>query len=139
MSRINIGRLFLGGLVAGVVANALDYVTNMYLMKEEMDDMVQRLNLVPETVDASFRTWIVVDFILGLLLVFTYAGFRPRFGPGPKTAVVASVTVWAAASAMVAGFAAMGLFTEQAFIKGAALTLVTSVVAGLVGASLYKE
>jgi len=139
MARMNTGRLILGGLVAGVVANGLDYVINAFLMKREMDDLIQRLNLNQIVVNDSMLTWVIVDFVWGLLLVFTYAAMRPRFGPGPKTAVVSGATLWIAACAMFAGLASMGIYTEQAFIKSAALTFVSTMAASLVGAAVYKE
>ncbi len=48
MSRINTTGVILGGAVAGVVANALDYVINSYLMVNESTEMMQRLNLKPD-------------------------------------------------------------------------------------------
>lgn len=139
MGRINTGRVVLGGLVAGVVANALDFVINEYLMKEEGADMAQRLNLSEATLQSSVMTWIVVDFIWGLLLVFAYAAFRPRFGPGPKTAIVSGVTLWFAVCIMFGGLMSMGIFTLPGFIKYSALTLVSSLSASLAGAAIYRE
>ena len=83
MGRINVSRLLIGGLAAGVVANALDYVINAYLMQAEGEDMMVRLNLSAEVVRSSATAWVIVDLIYGLLLVFVYAAMRPRFGPGP--------------------------------------------------------
>lgn len=136
---MNIPRILLGGLIAGVVANAGDYVINMYLMAEEGAAMVQRLNLSAANVDASLMTWVIVDVILGLLLVFTYAGFRPRFGPGPRTAVIAGVTIWLAVCAVFAGLMSMGVYTQQAYIKSSILTLANTLVASLAGAYFYRE
>lgn len=139
MSGINVGRVLVGGLVAGVVANAIDYAINRYLMVDESSEMIARLNLNPETVAASATTWIVVDFIWGLLLVFTYAGIRPRFGPGPKTAVIAGVILWLAVAVTMAGLMAMGVFTQQAWMKSSALYLVSALAASIAGAAVYKE
>lgn len=139
MGRINIGRLALGGVVAGVVGNALHFVTGMYLLKVETTDMIQRLNLSAANVDGSAATWIIVDFIWGLLLVFTYAGIRPRFGPGPGTAAIAGVVLWLGTASVFAGLTAMGFYTQQAFIKQAALNLIVTVVAGMAGSYFYKE
>ena len=83
MTRINIGRVILGGIVAGIVANAGDFVINTYLIPDDMTQLAQRLGLDKAKVDGSMSTWIVVDFAWGLLLAFTYAAIRPRFGPGP--------------------------------------------------------
>jgi hypothetical protein len=136
---MNIGRILLGGLIAGIVANAGDYVINMHLMAEEATAMVQRLNLSTAAVDGSLVTWIVVDLIWGLLLVFTYAGFRPRFGPGPRTAVIAGVTIWLAVCAVFAGLMSMGIYTQQAYLKSSALTLANTLLASLAGAYFYRE
>ena len=139
MSGINVSRVAIGGLAAGVVANALDYVINTYLMHAEGIDMVQRLNLPADAWQVAMVTWIVVDFIWGLLLVFAYAAMRPRFGPGPGTAVIAGLVLWAAVTAVFAGLTSTGIYTEQAYIKNSALFLVSTMAASLVGAYLYKE
>jgi len=139
MGRINTARLLLGGIVAGVIANGLDYVTNAILMKTEMDDMITRLNLDRTVVEGAFVTWIVVDFVWGILLVFAYAAMRTRFGPGPKTAVVSGVTLWLAVCAVFAGLSAMGIFTQEAFLKNSGLSLITVLLASLAGAAIYKE
>jgi hypothetical protein len=139
LGRINVGRVVLGGFVAGIVANALDYVINAFLMREEGADMAQRLNLSQAALESSVMVWIVVDFIWGLLLVFTYAAVRPRFGPGPKTAVISGITLWFAVCIMFGGLMSMGIFTLPAFMKYSALTLVSSLSASLAGAAIYRE
>jgi hypothetical protein len=139
VGRINTGRVVLGGLVAGVVANALDFVINAFLMKEEGADMAQRLNLSQAALDSSLPVWIGVDFIWGLLLVFTYAAFRPRFGPGPKTAAISGFTLWFAVCIMFGGLMSMGIFTTPGFIKASGLTLISALSASLAGAALYQE
>jgi hypothetical protein len=80
-----------------------------------------------------------VDFIWGFLLVFTYAALRPRFGPGPKTAVIGAILPWIAISLLEAQISAMGVVTPLYYVKGAALYLVSAILASLVGAALYKE
>lgn len=139
MSGINIGRVLIGGLVAGLVANGLDYVINEFLMVDEMSAMAARLNLSSEKLAASMWTWIVVDFIWGILLVFAYAAIRPRFGPGPKTAITSGLMLWMGVTAVFAGLMAMGIFTQQAYLKSSALALVSTLVPSLVGARIYQE
>jgi glucan phosphoethanolaminetransferase (alkaline phosphatase superfamily) len=139
LGRINTGRVVLGGLVAGVVANALDYVINAYLMAEEGADMAQRLNLSQDVMQSSTYVWVGVDMIWGLLLVFTYAAFRPRFGPGPKTAILSGFTLWFAVCIMFGGLMSMGIFTLPGFIKYSALTLISALAASLAGAAIYQE
>jgi hypothetical protein len=139
MSRINLGRVVIGGLVAGIVANAFDFVFNTYMLVDESAAMVSRLNLNSARVQSSVTTWIVVDFLWGLLLVFTYAAIRPRFGPGPKTAVIGGITIWLAVTVTFAGLMSMGVFTQAAYVKSSALYLISALAASLAGAALYKE
>ena len=139
MGRINVARLIIGGLAAGVVANALDYVINTYLMVNEGTEMMQRLNLRADVMESSMYTWIAVDFIYGMVLVFAYVAMRPRFGPGPKTAVIAGMSFWIAFTAVFAGLTAMGIYTQQAFMKNAALAIVSTLAPILVGAAIYRE
>jgi len=136
---INIGRVLMGGLAAGVVANAIDYVINAYLLANEAQEMVQRLNLRADLAEASKWTWMGFDFVYGLLVVFTYAAIRPRFGPGPQTALIAGICYWVGFTGIFAGLTAMGMYTTPAFGKGALFTLASSLVPALVGAAIYKE
>lgn len=139
MGRINIGRVAIGGIVAGIVANAFDFVINTYLMADGMAAMAQRLNLDQAAMQASTPVWILVDVLWGILLVWTYAAMRPRFGPGPRTALVSGFAIFIAVTMIMVGFTAMGLFTRDMFIKGTFFSLVSTAAASLAGAALYKE
>ena len=141
MAGINYGRVVLGGLAAGVVANVCDTITAMFILADDMQGMVQRLNLDLRVVDSAgvATTWLVVDFIYGTLIVWTYAAIRPRLGAGPKTAATAGVVLYLAVTVVLFGFQRMGVFTPDLFLKSAALSLVTSVLASLAGGYVYKE
>jgi hypothetical protein len=141
MAGINYGRVVIGGLAAGVVANVMDFISANVLLADDMARMAQRLNLnqallASPTVALS---WIAVDFVYGFLLVFAYAAIRPRFGPGPGTAVRAGLLLWAAVAVVLFGFTSMGVFTPDLFHKSSAFALISSVAAALTGAFLYKE
>ena len=136
MSGINVGRVIVGGFVAGVVANVFDFVITSYLLAGELEGMCARLNLHTEP---SIWVFVVVDLVWGLLLVFTYAAIRPRFGAGPKTAILSGVLPWLAISLLEAQINAIGITTVTFYVKGVAFYLVSAVVASLIGAALYKE
>jgi hypothetical protein len=141
VTKINTGRVIAGGLVAGVVANLLDFVWYQFLMGPDMEVMIQRLGLNRTVVESGTlaATWVVVDFVYGILLVWTYAAFRPRCGPGPATAVYAALVPFAAVTLFMYGYTAMGIFTMNAFVKGTVFFFVTSVAAALAGGSVYRE
>jgi hypothetical protein len=138
MSRINSARVVLAGLAAGVVANGLDFVIGMILQDDQIAQ-AQRLGLDPAALEASVPVWIVVNFIYGLLLAFTYAAIRPRFGPGPKTAVIAGVVLFLTVTSILTGFMAMGMFMQDVFMKSAALQLISTLAASLTAGAVYRE
>lgn len=139
MSGINVRRLILGGIIAGLVSNGFDFVITRYLMANEFASMLARLNVDEATAQAWIPLFAFADFAWGFLLVFTYAAIRPRFGPGPTTAFIGGVMVWLALVIGVLILLAIGLHTPQSFLKSAVLYLVSAVAASLAGASLYSE
>lgn len=139
MSGINIRRVILGGLVAGLVANGFDFVITSYLMTSEFAAMLARVNVSEEAVRSWIWVFAVADFLWGLLLVFTYAAIRPRFGPGPRTAIIGAVILWLAFAIAVLVLMAIGLHTPQSYLKSSVLYLVSALVSSIVGAALYKE
>lgn len=138
---INTGKVIAGGLLTGLVLNLFDITENMTVFAAENEAMLKRLNLNPAiATDFSYAIpWIVVDFVMGLVVVFTYAGLRPRFGPGPKTAIIAASILWLAVTSVLFGFTSMGVFTQSMMIKGSLLSLVNVVIASVVGAWVYTE
>ena len=136
---INILRVILGGLVAGVVANVFDFVITTQLMATEFDSMLARLNLARTATDQWIGVFATADFIWGFLLVFTYAAIRPRFGPGPKTALIAGSMLWLVVLIFGVLLLAMTLHTPMSYLKSSAFYLVSAWASSLAGAALYKE
>jgi hypothetical protein len=141
MASINTGRVVVGGLVGGVVANACDFLWNMTVLKDDLTTMAQKFGADPAAAQSmsAWAPWIAIDFVLGLLTVFTYAAMRPRFGPGPKTALIAGVTLYLAITAILYGFTSMGMMSMGAFGRGSATALVTTILGSLAGAAVYQE
>jgi hypothetical protein len=141
MASINLGRVVAGGLAAGVVANAIDFVTNTYVLASDIAAWAPTRNLDPAAMNSGpvAATWIVVDLIFGLLVVSTYAAMRPRFGAGPKTAILAGLALWVAVTIVLFGFTQMGVFSMALFVKGSICALINTLAASVVGAAVYKE
>lgn len=90
---MNYARIVLGGLVAGVVLNVGEFVLNEVVMKEQMAEMFRRFD-IPAPSGSFIAVAVILTFSLGVLIVMLYAMIRPRFGPGPKTAICAALIVW---------------------------------------------
>ena len=141
MTGINTGKVLVGGLVAGIVANIIDAASNFLILANDMKAMMARLNLDPAVMEstAGIAAWVLVDLLFGILVVFTYAAMRPRFGPGPKTAIVAGFTLFCAVTFVMYGLSSMGLMTSDLFLKSSACSLVSVLVSSVAGAAVYKE
>ena len=141
MASINTGKVVAGGLLAGLVANAFDFVTNTYLLAPDWQALAVAHNMDPAamTSPAVAGTWIAVDFAFGILLVLTYAAIRPRFGAGAKTAIYAGLMVYIAPTLVLFGFTMMGMLTMTLFMKGSVASLFSTLIPSVAGASIYKE
>jgi len=49
---------------------------------------------VAEPGGSTLAVFVVFTFLIGALLVWLYAAMRPRFGPGPRTALYTGFAVW---------------------------------------------
>jgi len=141
MSAINTGKVVTGGLIAGLVMNVLDMINGMFIMAEDFRANAIRLGLDPAMAESAvgITTWVVIDFIFGVLAVWTYAAMRPRFGAGPKTAVNAAIALWLAVSLVMFGLTTGGLFPLALFVKITLISLVFTVVGTVAGAKFYSE
>ena len=141
MASINTGKVIAGGLLAGVVMNVCDTAWNFTVMSADMTAMAQKFGMDPATLWSLSAAvpWIVVDFVLGLLVVWNYAAMRPRFGPGPKTALLAGFVPLVAISAVLSGFTSMGMMSSATFAKGTLTSIVTMALASVAGAWAYSE
>jgi hypothetical protein len=139
---INTQKVLVGGLVAGVVLTGIDFLVNGLLLADHHRAAMDALNpALAANMEGSgaLAGVIVIDIVFGILLVWTYAAMRPRFGAGPKTAAIAGVQVWLVAALLHAFLTMVGMFTWSYFLLGAVSALVMFVVATVVGAMLYKE
>jgi hypothetical protein len=142
MASINSGRVVTAGLLSGLVMNICDMAWNFTVMKDDMTAMAQKFGVDPNAA-MSFSgalPFILIDFLTGLLVVWTYAAIRPRFGPGPKTALLAAFVPFAAVELVLYAFtSALGMMPMSAFLRGSATAVVTMALGGLVGGWAYSE
>lgn len=141
MGRINLGKVLVGGLVAGAVMNVCDFVTYTIILVADFQANALQLHLDPAamTSPAAMTTFITGDFLFGIVLVWSYAAIRPRFGGGPRTAIYAALTLFAAVTVATFGLSVMGMIPIALFVKSSIFSLVTTILATVVGAWLYTE
>jgi hypothetical protein len=139
MGKINVGRVILGGLLAGLIINVSESLLNLVVIADAMELALRQLN-VPPAGGGTVAIFVVFAFLLGIITVWLYAAIRPRFGPGPKTAVLAGFFVWLLAYLWpVLGDGLMGLFDPGLLVLAAVWGLFEIIIAALAGGWVYRE
>lgn len=142
MGRINWGRVFLGGLLAGVVIDIGEYLFHVVLFKDQVAEMMRAMGKDPASVMSgnAIVIWNILGFLAGIGAVWGYAAIRPRFGAGAKTAMIAGVAVWYFSRFLGAiGEMNMGMASQKMITTGLVWGLVEIVIATIAGAWAYKE
>jgi hypothetical protein len=140
MGKINLGRVILGGIIAGIVADLLGFLVDGMLLASKWNDGMKRLGQG----DVSTNQIILFNLLGlagGIALIWIYAAIRPRFGAGVKTAVYAGLTFWVV-GVLIPNLSFMwvtGLFGRRLTSYTTAGALVEIVVAAIAGAAVYKE
>ena len=139
MGNINLGRVVLGGIVAGIIVNAFEFVLNGVLLAQQWPDLMASINR-PVLGVREIVCFNIFGFAMGLVAVWTYAAIRPRFGAGPRTALYAALLTWVTGYVFVdLTPTIMGVFPMSMTWMLIGVGLVEIVVATIVGAWLYKE
>ncbi len=140
MGKINMGRVILGGLVAGIVFNILGYVVDGLLLAPQWADGMKALGR------SDFSTnqivgFNIIGFANGIFAVWLYAAIRPRYGAGPKTAIFAGLMLWAIGVLLpnAAFMGVFGLFGSRLTAATTGAGILTAVISTLAGAAVYKE
>lgn len=140
MAHTNRGRVLLGGLLAGVVINIFEFVTNGVVLRADWAQAMQALGKAPSPSGSAIAIYNVWGFLVGIAAVWIYAAIRPRYGAGAATAVRAGVVTWGLASllASLANYPS-GLFPTRLLVITSAVAFVEIIIATVLGAWLYKE
>ena len=141
MGKMNVPRIILGGVVAGILCFIGDGIVHGVILRDRWAQVMA--NLGRKTVEeqpSHMVYYAVYDLAKAMIGVWLYAAIRPRFGPGPRTAVIASIVTWA----LVLPIPLLGLIPSGFFGRRFALIwtidgLFVMVIAIVIGAWLYRE
>ena len=139
MPQLNLKRVLLGGLIAGVLLNLTEGFFNVVLFGKEMEVAFKAMNLPPLSSGAMYF-YTLWGFVQGLVSVWLYAVLRDRFKAGPGTAVLAGLVVWVLAYAYpILSFGFMHMSPWR--LTGISLlwTVIEAPAATVLGAWFYRE
>ncbi|MEQ8331402.1 MAG: hypothetical protein RH859_13165 [Longimicrobiales bacterium] len=137
-SRIDVGRVVLGGLLAGLIINTGETVLNAFFLGAHYAEPMMAHGVAESP--HSVAIFAVYGFLLGIVLIWLYAAMRPRFGPGPRTAAMAGLAVWFIYSGSFADFhLAVPVFPTAVPLGNLAWGFVELPLAAMAGAWVYRE
>ena len=141
MYRINWVRVLVGGLVAAVILFATDGFFHEKIAMADWKAVYAGLGAgEPQETGSSLLYFAIFELGRGFISIYLYALMRSCCGPGPKTAALAGIVAWIAFSVTgPAQFIPLGFYSHALWIKVGAFQLVTSIVAAIAGAFLYRE
>ena len=140
MGKINVGRLILGGIVAGIAIDLVDYFVDGVWLAQRWADGMGLLGR-PGFSTVQIILFNVIGLLTGLVAVWVYVAIRPRFGAGIKTAIYAGLAVWLLTTLFpnVAFMHVAHLFSDHLTLYTTLGGLVEVVFATVAGASVYRE
>ena len=138
--KINWTRVILGGLLAGLIINIIDSIVSGVILEQLWTEAMVRLNLSPAMGPGVITAFWVMGFLWGLYALWLYVTIRPRFGPGPKTALITAVAVWIPAGLLsMVPPAVMHMFRYRLVAATVLVSLLELIAGTLIGAWIYKE
>jgi hypothetical protein len=138
---MNVKRIVLGGLLAGLALNLLEIIGGaVFGMEQAWIDAEKAIGkTIPDTALAN-ALFLAMGFGAGIVAVWIYAAIRPRYGAGPRTAIIAAVMVFLCGPLM-AGLTQtlMGWVPGKTALKATIMIFFEFVAATLLGGWVYKE
>ena len=139
MNPINWGRVIVGGLAAGVVLNLGEWLLHEVVLRERMEEAASSMGMELPT-GSDIAIFVAMTFVLGILLVWLYAAIRPRYGAGPKAAILAGLFGWILLYAFWFGYnLAWEIFPQDMVTISTIWGLFELPIAAMIGGWLYKE
>ena len=141
MYKINWVRVLVGGLVAAVILFLTDGFFHERVVIADWMAVYGSLGITEPRHNAYGLVYFALfELGRGLISIYLYALRRSCCGPGPKTAALAGLVAWIAFSVTgPAQFIPLGFYSHALWIKVGAFQLVTSIIAAIAGAALYRE
>ncbi len=139
MGKINITRMILGGLIAGLVIGVGEYILSEIVLEGQLAEVLAKAG-TGELGGGQIVALAIVALLYGIALIWIYTAIRPRFGPGPKTAVVAGLAMWVVAWLLVSTYLIVfGGYPAGLMITATIWGLIELLVAAVAGAWFYQE
>ena len=127
--------MIVGGLLAGVVINAGELTLHRVILQERWTAAFAALGKHP----TGWAQFIPANFLVGFLTVWLYSQLRPRYNPGPTTALRAGFAIWIVFWVIpTLALVPLELFPNQLLFLIIAGGVINAHLAAVLGAWLYR-
>jgi hypothetical protein len=141
MKKINLGRLVLAGLVAGLAFIFVEIIVegsmHFFFKISEAKFYLEAFEMRKSGIIFHILN-LGILFAICILIMWVYAAIRPRFSSRGKTAIVASLIFWLFGFLFTANHINLGIFPPMSFI-GLGFNIIELPVAVIVGSAIYRE
>lgn len=143
MKKINTWRVFIGGIVAGIVFLVLEFIIEGLFLGRVWG--VREHELFQEKFgQINTGGWyqfinLVTLFLLFILIIWVYAALRARFGEGAKTALITAALFYLIYILFAVNFVVLGIIPVKIMLFSLGVNLIELPFAVFAGASVYQE
>jgi hypothetical protein len=138
---MNIARVLISGVLAGVVVSAITGAGNSFFLKNDFLNWAAGMegHLHPPKQGVQVSLWTVMALLDGLVSVCIYAGLRTSCGAGARTALLSGFLVWIVGRFCVAlDMIGLGVFPLRLLLGQSVLGLIALLSGSVIGAWLYR-
>ena len=140
MGGINVPRWIGGGVLAALVIYLIEGFMGTQVWATSVNARLSELGLSTAMTGGTYVAYAVICLLVGLVLIFFYALARTRLGAGPRTAVIVSIALFLGGYLPgLIGFHIIGLYSSDLLVKWGVQGVLETIVAGVLGAWVYKE
>lgn len=141
MPRTNWLRMIIGILIATLIMFLSDGFFHERVVVADWTAVYTALgSRPPEHSTANLLYFFIFELGRGILAMSLYVMLRVCWKPGPAAAALAGIVTWIAFSVTgPAQFIPLGFFSHALWLKVGGFHLITSIIAAIAGAAVYKE
>jgi hypothetical protein len=133
---ISTSRVVIGGVVAGCVIVALDFVARVALGERTQRDLAAWLPSAADVMHVSgtgAAASVALKVVIGVVLVWLGTNLRPELGSATRRACWAALGAWLLGAIFFSDFALIGMLSPMTYVLVELFQLAAFVVAAVVG------
>lgn len=140
MTKINTGRALMGGIVAALIINLIEFVMNGIVLKADWAAAMQALGKSGEVTGLGIAIYNIGGLLEGIIGVWLYCALTGRYGSGSPTAAKAGLVLWSLASAIpMLMWVPAGVLPGRLMTFSVVVDFIAILLGVTMGALLYRE